>query len=250
MKNLKILLVVGILSTSTVSNAAVVNFNKFSNGDYISTLDFGKVSADLTVTGGLELARIYDTNNSSNGDSDLNGPFYKVKNNGNGYVQKNGQDKEFNLKDILIIQEKNGTNLEQTPDDNANGGVIEFKFDGAITLKSLDYVDVSKNNFIVSLFDINGIQIGNSFSNSIGADDREDVKIGDNKFGTLKLGKNGVADVYGMTVSFNGASGGLDNIRYDVFEVPVSAVPEPSAITLMAGGLGLVGFMVARRRKQ
>ncbi|VAW48806.1 hypothetical protein MNBD_GAMMA04-1640 [hydrothermal vent metagenome] len=29
----------------------------------------------------------------------------------------------------------------------------------------------------------------------------------------------------------------------------VSPVPEPSAITLMLGGLGLVGFMAARRRK-
>lgn len=32
--------------------------------------------------------------------------------------------------------------------------------------------------------------------------------------------------------------------------VSVSAVPEPSTIALMAGGLGLVGFMAARRRKQ
>ncbi len=30
---------------------------------------------------------------------------------------------------------------------------------------------------------------------------------------------------------------------------PVSPVPEPSAIALMLGGLGLVGFMAARRRK-
>ena len=30
---------------------------------------------------------------------------------------------------------------------------------------------------------------------------------------------------------------------------PVSPVPEPSAIALMLGGLGMVGFMAARRRK-
>jgi len=34
---------------------------------------------------------------------------------------------------------------------------------------------------------------------------------------------------------------------YSISEIQVSAVPEPSTYALMLGGLGLVGFMAARR---
>jgi len=36
----------------------------------------------------------------------------------------------------------------------------------------------------------------------------------------------------------------------DDFTYSVSAVPEPSVLALMLGGLGFVGFMAARSRKK
>jgi len=39
-------------------------------------------------------------------------------------------------------------------------------------------------------------------------------------------------------------------LHLENFAFKVSAVPEPSTYALMLGGLGLVGFMAARRRKQ
>jgi len=49
---------------------------------------------------------------------------------------------------------------------------------------------------------------------------------------------------------FTAATGGKnDNHLVSNFDLTVSAVPEPSTYALMLGGLGLVGFMAARRRK-
>lgn len=41
----------------------------------------------------------------------------------------------------------------------------------------------------------------------------------------------------------------IANSSYNVSISPISAVPEPAALAMMLGGLGLVGFMANRRRK-
>ena len=49
---------------------------------------------------------------------------------------------------------------------------------------------------------------------------------------------------------FTASTGGLNDYhKVANFNLTVSAVPEPSTYALMLGGLGLVGFMAARRRK-
>jgi len=51
----------------------------------------------------------------------------------------------------------------------------------------------------------------------------------------------------------NSGYGSFDNYDYTFrtyYDSAVSAVPEPSTYALMLGGLGLVGFMAARRRKK
>lgn len=53
-----------------------------------------------------------------------------------------------------------------------------------------------------------------------------------------------VTSVKVLGLDLGGASPG-----FDLANVQVSPVPEPSSIALMLGGLGLVGFMAARRKK-
>lgn len=52
--------------------------------------------------------------------------------------------------------------------------------------------------------------------------------------------------------NFGVQAGHWSNPVFDGTTTPtaISAVPEPSVVALMVGGLGLVGFMAARRRKQ
>ncbi len=87
----------------------------------------------------------------------------------------------------------------------------------------------------------------------------------DSLFGTLQ-GYNNDAQVWSVDTSLNGSyefygaqAGLIDELKLgfgDAFLVDnvalnaVSPVPEPSSIALMLGGLGLVGFMAARRAKK
>jgi len=137
----------------------------------------------------------------------------------------------YNAEKLLIVQENN----DKTPDDNV-GGIINFKFDSAVSLQSIDLFDVKNDSTTISFNDINGDLIS-SFTNTFNADTNGN---GTNLYGTMNFGS--VTGVYSMQVNFNNTYGGLDNI------VLTSALPEPSTYALMLAGLGLVGFM-ARRRK-
>jgi len=86
----------------------------------------------------------------------------------------------------------------------------------------------------------------------------------DSLSGTLEGYNNGTL-VWGVGTSLNGSYerygaqlGLIDELKLDLgnqflvddLSLTVSPIPEPSSIALMLGGLGLVGFMAARRTKK
>lgn len=82
-------------------------------------------------------------------------------------------------------------------------------------------------------------------------------ELTDNGDGTVSAMVGATGDTFSGTLSnsYSGTGIGLGfygNAQADNFYAvsAVSAVPEPSTYALMLGGLGLVGFMAARRRKQ
>ncbi|MEH6522759.1 Ig-like domain-containing protein [Sulfitobacter sp.] len=97
-----------------------VDFNNLATGETVTTQfqDIGlKVSATAGGSG-FDKAMIFDTNNPTGEDDDL------------------GTD---NLDNVLIISEDGDAS---DPDDNASGGTFTFKFDEAVSIKSLTFLDV------------------------------------------------------------------------------------------------------------
>jgi len=196
--------------------ASVLDFEGLSAGSFVGafTIDgvgvtvFGE-SNDFERPGGLSEAMIFDTFNPTGGDPDL------VPDNSDSIA---GPIDASLTGNVLILTEDGDAG---DPDDAAGGGTFTFAFDRAVTLVSIDLID-----------DLSGTITATGFSQGF-ALTRENQ---------LERAVFNWAGIDSFTVELDG-SGALDNVVFEVSQIPV-----PAALPLLAGGMGALAFLRGRRR--
>ena len=216
MKKMLLTAALAAMTFAGAATAATLTFDEFAHGDIITSLSLeGGVMASVTADGrsssSPDQAWIFDTTLSNTRDPDLEGPF---TNDGVNYDIYAGR--------ALIIQENN-----RAPDDDGNGGIISFVFSQAITFLGFDFLD----DEYVTATDNNGN------STTIG---RPRGAAFDNYH--TASGLLNWANVTQLTFDFGHNSGAIDNLRYEVSQIPV-----PASLPLLLAALGALGF--AARRK-
>ena len=215
---------VSALMFASSASAIVFDFEGFPAGTIIDdelTAQGITVSA-VNVAGGPNVAVIFDSNNPTGGDTDLQAPFDPGPGNNLGQISPGN---------LLILQENDtcDANTCTDPDDQAArpSGTITFTFAGERIVESLDF------------FDIEGppAEIGDVVLYGAGGNVLATFTIpdtgGDRQWQRLVMNVGGVVS---MDVNFGG-SGAIDNL---------TIVPVPAALPLMLAALGALGF--ARRR--
>ena len=207
-----------ILATGA-AQAATIDFEGFGHGDTIDSVTAGGVTATVTVdsNGAFDQAVAFDTSLSGTADPDLEAPFT-----GSGGA---------NPGKILIISEDGG------PDDERAGGTVTLNFSQPIDFKGFSAFDGG-------LFEVTSAK-GDEFAvadNIVGGDNLSNRLLVDEGF-------QGVSTLNFMFMnSGEGASGGIDDIEFNVSGGP-NPVPVPAALPLLAAGLGGLAFVGRRRRR-
>lgn len=198
-----------VLITSGAASAAVIDFEGFSAGDRINSLNVGGVGVDVTVNsnGAHDVAMVFDTDNYTGGDNDLRSPFTSSS----GAKSRPGN--------VLIISEDNDSS---DPDDEARGGTITFTFDQMVTILGFDAFDDIRLTTTADTGASTSVRLAS-----------------DRQFASVALNWVGVTSI---TFDLGRHSGAIDNIRF-------APIPVPAAFPLMLGALGGLGFMARRRRK-
>jgi len=206
------------LVMATSASAALFDFKDLTAGTIaknVSTPDFS-----VTATGGINKVGVLKTLAPSVGtknDPDLKSPFENVDNPKD--VRSFGN--------ALIIQE----NKKGGPDDNARGGKLTFMFTSAVTINSVELLDIEERSKI-ELFDEDGGLLAKKFGK---VDNAGLPKNGPNQFKSFFFD---TSDVSKMVVSLKG-SGAVGQFT--------AQVPLPAGGLLLLTGLG--GLALHRRRR-
>lgn len=203
------------------------------------------VSAQNAANTGFDLAVVFDTENPTGGDTDLEQPFQQLANPSLGFGSGLGPLGTQDPGRIIIIQEHNsgtcdGTSCSSADDEGARpAGIITLVFTDAVTVTGTDFFDIeeaengSTDNNAVLFFDaaVGGTELIDTISGSVL---HTPFTGGDNTWDRLVYNVEGVRRIE----IHMGGSGGIDNITI--------RVPEPGTLALFAFGLAGLGFM--RRR--
>lgn len=139
----------------------------------------------------------------------------------------------------LLLQEDNG--VPGIPDDTGGGGTMVFTLEAGskpVRLTSLSFIDdVDAIVSVDGLGIIGEIDIGR-FSGPCG----DEPANGDNCVAGLDFRGGNALVTSGFRVQFSGSGGVLG------FEVETVATPVPAGLPLLLTGLGLMGWLGARKR--
>lgn len=122
---------------------------------------------------------------------------------------------------------------------NKSNNPIVASFSSAINAFSIYGLNVGENGARIEAYDQSGGLLGfdEAFGVSTGVDNHPFLSVSSS------------SDIYSIHL-FQPASAITEGMLWDNMSYTISAVPEPSTYALMLGGLGLVGFMATRRKKQ
>ncbi len=242
----------------------VLDLSGFSHADIAS----GHSINEVTVTADnwnndLDLAVVFDTTARRTADRDLQGVNDRGR---GGWKGGNLAADRVNVGNVLIIQEQNrntrivngGRSVNIADDEGRRpAGELYFSFDDAVTSFGFDLIDVEGtaefsdgSGFFATFSDLTTtVQV--AFRDLIDPLSRfydSTVAFGDNSANRIRpitAEQLGLESFREVSVNLGG-SGGVGNINFVKADAPTAA-PTPSAA---AAGLGLLGLLSARRRRQ